>query len=141
MKNQKSAQVGLVPFEYIKKRRNLDVLGVKIKETTALYEYTAADTSEISFIPGDIIEVIEQFEVTEEAWWVGINKRTSKKGSFPLIFTKGWESGKDASNSSQPTSLSTEILHHPTSSTPNHKIDSSTENKGIYSSILGWEFN
>jgi len=48
----------------------------------AIYDYTADDETEITFLPGDIIEEIDQFD---EGWWTGKGP-DGKIGMFPANY-------------------------------------------------------
>ena len=92
---------GLVPSNYIEKLSNRSederrsFSGSSFSGSTrplqAVYDYTGNDDGELSFRAGDVIDVIEQGEVTGDSWWDGRNKRTGETGSFCLAFTQGWE--------------------------------------------------
>ncbi|XP_060564639.1 drebrin-like protein B isoform X2 [Ruditapes philippinarum] len=54
----------------------------------ALYDYQAADDTEITFDPDDIITQIEQID---EGWWVG-NAPDGSRGMFPANYVEVFES-------------------------------------------------
>ncbi|KAI8854427.1 hypothetical protein BC829DRAFT_379932 [Chytridium lagenaria] len=96
---------GFVPFDYLEAVEKTEAKSLSrtslVKETravrklTAMYDFNAKDSSELSFKGGDTIEVTEDGDApTEESWWVGRNVRTGKSGTFPLVYTSGWETGK-----------------------------------------------
>lgn len=56
-----------------------------VKVVTAIYDYNASESNEISFAAGDVIDVHE----TEEAdWWVGTVRHTKATGLFPSLMTQ-----------------------------------------------------
>lgn len=66
----------------------------------ALYDYNATDSAELSFQRDDIIQVvsISSQDNGDEDWWEGVNTRTGKSGTFPVVFTAGWEQVKKNSS-------------------------------------------
>jgi len=58
----------------------------KKKYRKAIYDYEAAETEEMTFQDGDIIEVLN--EEQDSDWVLGLNERTGKKGTFPVNFTE-----------------------------------------------------
>ncbi|KAJ3218858.1 hypothetical protein HDU67_003813 [Dinochytrium kinnereticum] len=107
---------GLVPFDYLEPLKSQDSKSsstlslskdVKTKKKS-IYDFNAKDDSELSFKGGDTIEVMEATgAATEEAWWTGYNTRSGKSGSFPLVFTSGWDSEKSSSVESRRASKMT----------------------------------
>ncbi|KAI8811057.1 hypothetical protein BJ742DRAFT_798073 [Cladochytrium replicatum] len=57
----------------------------------AVYDYDASESSELSFRAGDTIEIIEATDASADAWWEGKLARTGRTGTFPVVFTQGWE--------------------------------------------------
>nr|CAG4709859.1 unnamed protein product [Naegleria fowleri] len=55
------------------------------KTTSALYDYDAQESNELSFKTGDVIEVLEE---SEGGWFMGRNLSTNKVGLFPSNFTE-----------------------------------------------------
>ncbi|GAA6054608.1 hypothetical protein JCM3770_000076, partial [Rhodotorula araucariae] len=69
----------------------------------ALYSYTGADSSSLSFRQGDILEVLS---VLDSGWWDGIVLQTGTRGWFPSNYTEPigedeamWETGGHAAHS------------------------------------------
>merc|ERR1712080_548119 len=56
---------------------------VEIK-AQAIYDYEAEDDTEISFLPGDVITEIDQFD---EGWWTG-RAPDGKVGMFPANYVQ-----------------------------------------------------
>ncbi|KAI9853261.1 MAG: hypothetical protein M1824_001484, partial [Vezdaea acicularis] len=56
-----------------------------IETATALYDYEAQATGDLSFSTGDVIEVVQR-GATENEWWTG--KIHGKEGSFPGNYVK-----------------------------------------------------
>ncbi len=54
------------------------------KSVKALYDYEAADSTEMSFQEGDQLEIVN---VNDGTWIQGKNKRTGKTGLFPANYT------------------------------------------------------
>ncbi|KAJ3333751.1 F-BAR and double SH3 domains protein 1 [Blyttiomyces sp. JEL0837] len=115
VKVNRTKEEGLVPFDYLKAKSSSGSVrasmiasggpgGSSIKEVTAMYDYKASDASELAFSAGDVIEVVEAGEASEDAWWEGRNRRTGKTGSFPLVFTGGWDTAVAA-----PTAIATTL--------------------------------
>jgi hypothetical protein len=52
-------------------------------------DYTATDSSELTFVVNDIIECIEV--IPGEDWWIGKVIRTGQLGTFPISFTGDWK--------------------------------------------------
>lgn len=63
--------------------------GALLHKVRATYKYIAEDEDELSFEAGDVIQVVEYDDPSEqeEGWLVGI-KETGEKGLFPANFTK-----------------------------------------------------
>lgn len=95
---------GLVPESYVqmnpdKAPSRLSVVGLAAALPSAasnivqaVYDYAAQEPGELSFSAGDSIQVIEHTsdgDISE--YWEGKNQRTGKVGTFPYIFTVGWE--------------------------------------------------
>ncbi|KAJ1564318.1 NADPH oxidase organizer 1, partial [Cladochytrium tenue] len=108
VKSAKTDAEGFVPFDYLK--RTTEVSSPKFstsrlslmpdprrkaKEVTAVYDYKGSDATELSFHAGDRIQVTSAGDESDDAWWDGVNRRTGQKGSFPLMFTRGWARGDD----------------------------------------------
>ncbi|TPX37007.1 hypothetical protein SmJEL517_g00786 [Synchytrium microbalum] len=68
------------------------------RQLRALYDFNGTDSSELSFKAGDIIEVLEINDAHSDAWWEGRVLATSKQGTFPVVFTSGWEAVATAMN-------------------------------------------
>jgi drebrin-like protein len=51
----------------------------------ALYDYQAADETEITFDPGDIITHIDQID---EGWWQGLGPDGKTYGLFPANYVE-----------------------------------------------------
>ncbi|KAI9324426.1 hypothetical protein DFJ73DRAFT_872570 [Zopfochytrium polystomum] len=106
-----NGEEGYVPFDYIAKKtskppiaavlppRPSAVSSSSTRDVTALYEYKASDKGELSFRVGDVIEVIESGEASDDAWWEGRNRRTGDTGSFPLVFVEGWRPSESSRGS------------------------------------------
>ncbi|KAL1593364.1 BAR adaptor protein Hob1 [Paraconiothyrium brasiliense] len=62
---------------------------------TALYDYEAQAEGDLSFITGDVIELVTWTENTNE-WWIG--KVRGKQGQFPGTYTITAESGLQANH-------------------------------------------
>lgn len=56
--------------------------GVSVR---ALYDYQAADDTEISFDPGDIITNVE---MVDEGWWQGLAPDGQSIGLFPANYVE-----------------------------------------------------
>lgn len=63
---------------------------VFLHKVQATYKYIAEDDDELSFESGEIIQVIEYDDPSEqeEGWLMGIKQSDGKKGLFPANFTK-----------------------------------------------------
>jgi len=60
------------------------VPGVVLKRVVvALYDYKSRDESDLSFMKGDRMEVIDD---TESDWWRVVNLTTRQEGLIPLNF-------------------------------------------------------
>ncbi|KAJ3172743.1 hypothetical protein HK101_011141 [Irineochytrium annulatum] len=103
---QRTGKEGMVPFDYLKAKtmsvRSVSTSSIaslpkprpvsrQVTSVIAVYDYTATDSSELSFKAGDTIDITEAGEATEDAWWEGRNSRTGKQGTFPVVFTQGWD--------------------------------------------------
>lgn len=66
-------------------------LAVGHNQVKAIYDYDASDSSELSFHTGDIIEVLATTDADDDMWWEGRHGKTGKVGSFPVVFTAGWQ--------------------------------------------------
>ncbi len=51
----------------------------------AMYDYTAADTDEVSFVEGDIII---NTEAIDEGWMTGTVERTGENGMMPSNYVE-----------------------------------------------------
>jgi hypothetical protein len=61
-----------------------------MKQVKALYDYKAADSSELSFRKGDVISVIH---VDESGWWQGsVSSNPSVQGMFPSNYCEPFQS-------------------------------------------------
>lgn len=101
---------GLVPSAYISTTTSRSASPIHSKSLQCVYEYTAIDNSELSFIAGDVIDVIESGEVEADAWWEGKNQRTGEIGVFCLAFTQGWEMIVSTCDISRKTSLVRDVV-------------------------------
>lgn len=63
---------------------------VYLHKVTATFRYMAEDEDELSFEAGEIIQVIEYDDPSEqeEGWLMGIKESDGKKGLFPANFTR-----------------------------------------------------
>ena len=61
-----------------------------ISHVTAIYNYTAEEEGELTFVANDKIVDIEDVD-DDNGWWVGRNDRTNQIGLFPINYTEGWE--------------------------------------------------
>jgi len=57
----------------------------KTPSYTAIYDYTAADTDEVSFVEGDIII---NTEIIDEGWMMGTVQRTAQHGMLPSNYVE-----------------------------------------------------
>ena len=94
----------------------------------ALYEFKGQDETELTFSVGDVIEVLEITEVNSDAWWEGRLVSTGKKGTFPVVFTSGWEAVA-ASNSpaalggkNEDVQVKNDVVSAPSASMDNHNV-------------------
>jgi hypothetical protein len=56
-----------------------------LRTVVALYDYTAAEPTELSFCSGDIINVLS---MESSEWWLGKIRDTGVQGLFPSLFTQ-----------------------------------------------------
>ncbi|TPX39462.1 hypothetical protein SeLEV6574_g07189 [Synchytrium endobioticum] len=57
----------------------------------ARYDFKGQDETELAFVVGDVIEIIEITDVNSDAWWEGRVVASGRTGTFPVVFTAGWE--------------------------------------------------
>ena len=50
-----------------------------------MYDYTADDQDEVSFLEGDMFT---ECEVIDEGWMVGINTRSGERGMLPANYVE-----------------------------------------------------
>lgn len=58
-----------------------------------MYDYTAADEDEVSFVDGDVIVDVERID---EGWMYGRVERTGQQGMLPANYVEAiWVRGKE----------------------------------------------
>jgi len=67
---------------------------VPIKQLVALYNYDATEDNELTFVEGDLIDLLEE---NESGWWRGRLQNNGKEGLFPSNFVE--EQGKPSAGS------------------------------------------
>lgn len=86
IKVEKNGASGLVPANYVTTTTTGGAQPT-VDQVKALYDYNAADPTEISFRTGDIIQIVSRGEADDE-WWSGTCLRTKQTGQFPLMFVQ-----------------------------------------------------
>ncbi|KAI8799952.1 hypothetical protein BJ742DRAFT_745660 [Cladochytrium replicatum] len=100
-----------------------------LQTVKAVYDYDASDSSELSFRAGDTIEIIEAADASADAWWEGKLARTGRTGTFPVVFTQGWEEiAASLPPRSRRASVANSIMSAPGSTT-----DAIPKTRAIYS--------
>lgn len=63
------------------------------KRYRAVYDYSAADEDEVSFVDGDVIVDVQQID---EGWMYGCVERTGQRGMLPANYVEAiWARGKE----------------------------------------------